>query len=277
MLFRSATENKLAQIAAQAKALGRQEEILKLAEKQVTGSEKALERLNSIATDPLTSNFVGTLQIDQQRMALNEAQLKYRQQVENFQQAKEAVEFGAVAAEQESKAAKLAVQTAQSSLAVTAIEAEMKALEFQQPSAIVTAPQAAVVVAINTRVGEAAAQFPLIELADVTKVICEAEVVETDAALISPAQAVRITSPALPHELHGRVLRRGQLVGRPQLAVADPLAKVDYRSVTVTIEIEPADVPIASKWLQLQVSVEIELAADNSSDQPASTAIAPQP
>ena len=273
----TATENKLAQIAAQAKALNRQEEILKLAEKQVTGSEKALERLNSIATDPLTSNFVGTLQIDQQRMAVNEAQLKYRQQVESFQQAKEAVEFGVVAAEQESKAAKLALQTAQSSLAVAAIEAEMKALEFQQPSAIVTAPQAAVVVAINTRVGEAAAQFPLIELADVTKVICEAEVVETDAALISPAQTVRITSPALPQELHGRVLRRGQLVGRPQLAVADPLAKADYRSVTVTIEIEPSDVPIASKWLQLQVSVEIELAADNSSDQPASTAIAPQP
>ena len=273
----AATETKLQQSAAQTKGLDRQEEILNLAKKQVTGSEQTLERLTSIAADPLTSNFVGTLQIDQQRMAFSEAQLKYRQQVESFQQAKEASEFGAIAAEQESKAARLALQAAQSSLAVAAIEAEIKALEFQQQSAVVTAPQAAVVVAINTRVGEAAALFPLIELADVTKIICAAEVVENDAALIAPDQIVSITSPALPQELHGRVLRRGQLVGRPQLVAADPLAKADYRAVTVTIEIDPADVPIAAKWLQLQVSVEIDLTADQPSGQPAPKAIAPQP
>jgi multidrug resistance efflux pump len=133
------------------------------------------------------------------------------------------------------------------------------------------------VVAINTRVGETAAQYPLIELADVSEIICEAEVVETDAALIAPGQIVKITSPALPQELHGKVLRRGQLVGRPQLAVADPLAKADYRSILVAIEIDSADVPIASKWLQLQVSVEIVVASDDASGEPATNADAPQP
>ena len=273
----TATQVKLEQFAAQTKALERQEDILKLAEKQVTESEKILQRLNSIAKDPLTSDFVGILQLEQQKIAVGEAQLKYRQQAESLQQSKEGAEFGADAAEQELRAAKLALQVAQSSRALAALESEMRALEIGQQSATLNAPQAAVVVAINTRVGEAAAQFPLIELADVTKTICEAEVVETDAALIAPNQIASITSPALPRELHGKVLRRGQLVGRPQLAVADPLAKADYRSVVVTIEIDPADVPIASKWLQLQVSVEIEIAADNPSDLPATKAIAPQP
>ena len=273
----NATEVKLDQFTAQTKALDRQESILKLAANQITASERVLERLKSIANDPLTSEFVGTLQIEQQQIAIGEAQLKYRQQAESFQQSKETSEFGNTAAEQESRAAELALQAAQDSLAVATIETELKALEIQQQSALIVAPQAAVVVAINTRVGEAAAQFPLIELADVTKTICEAEVAETDAALIAPGQTVRITSPALPQVLRGEVLRRGQLVGRPQLAVADPLAKADYRSVIVAIEIDSEDIPIASKWLQLQVSVEIEIASDNSSDKSATNSIAPQP
>ena len=255
----SATEIKLERIAAQTKSLARQDEILKLAEKQVAASESVFEKLSSIAKDPLTRDFVGSLQLQQQQIAVSEAQLKYRQQVESFQQTKEAAEFENVAAQEERRAANIALQVAQSSLAVAAIESELNALQIQQQSTTVVAPQAAVVVAINTRVGEAAAQFPLIELADETKTICEAEVVETDAGQIAPGQMVRIASPALPQDLHGKVLRRGQLVGRPQLPVADPLAKADYRSVTVAIEIDPKDVSIASKWLQLQVSVEIDL------------------
>lgn len=284
--FRVATtEAKIDQAALQAKALERQEDILKAAEKQVTESERILERLNSIAKDPLTSDFVGMLQIEQQKLAVGEAQLKYRQQEESFQQAKESSEFGTTAAEQEWKAAKLALEIAQKSRALEAIESELEALEIQKQSATIIAPQAAVVVAINTRVGESATQFPLIELADVSKVVCEAEVVETDAALIAPNQLAKISSPALPQELRGKVVRRGQLVGRPQLAIADPLAKADYRSVVVEIEIAPADVSIAAKWLQLQVDVEIDITSDSSegnssgdvSGAPATNNIAPNP
>ncbi len=272
-----ATELKLDQITVQTKALDRQVDILRLAEKQVTASQKVFEQLSSIAKDPLTRDFVGTLQLEQQQILVNDAQLKYRQQAESFRRSKEAAEFENVAAEQERRTANLALQVAQSSLAVASIESELKALDVQQQSSILVAPQAAVVVAINARVGEAATQFPLIELADESKVICEVEVVETDAARIAPGQIARISSPALPTELHGKVLNRGPLVGRPQLAVADPLAKADYRSVVVTVEIDPPDVPIASKWLQLQVSVEIEIIPLNSLGTPASPVAVPQP
>ncbi len=261
----SATEVKLEQIVAQTKALDRQQDLLKNAEKQVNAAEKVFERLSSISKDPLTRDFVGLLQLEQQQIAVGEAQLKYQQQVESFQQAKDGIEFESIAAKQEQRAAQLALEVAQSSLAVASIESELNALELQQQSSTVTAPQSAVVVAINTREGEAAGQFPLIELADDTQIICEAEVVETDAALVKPDQMVRITSPALPQTLHGKVERRGQLVGRPQLAVADPLAKADYRSVTVVIKLAPADVAIAAQWLQLQVNVEIELEPDTAS------------
>ncbi len=263
-------EANLQQAEAQQKALDRQAALVELAKEQVTASEKAVERVESVANDPLTSSFVGAIQVDQQRLALGEAKLKYEQQAESFEQAKEAAQLNKINAQQQLRAAQLGLQVAEQSLAVQAIESELKALKLQVQSAIVEAPQAAVVVAINARAGEAAAQFPLIELADITRTICEAEVVELDAGRIKVDQKATISSPALPRQLHGRVANISRLVGRPQLAVADPLAKADYRALNVQIEIDSADVATASEWLQLQVQVEIAI-ADNDADDEAAT------
>ena len=252
-------EARVQQADAQQKSLERQADLLALAKEQVVASEKALERIESVAKDPLTSSFVGEMQIDQQRLAVGEAKLKYEQQVESFEQAKEAAQLGKLSAAQQLEAAQLALQIATQSLAVKSIESELKALKLQIDSATIKAPQAAVVVAVNARAGEAAAQFPIVELADVTRTICEAEVVEVDAGRIKVDQSVTISSPALPKPLHGRVNRISRLVGRPQLAIADPLAKADYRALNAIIEIDSSDIAIASEWLQLQVQVEIAI------------------
>ncbi len=272
----SSAEAIVQQASAQQKALDRQAALVALAKEQVAASEMAVERVKSVARDPLTSSFVGAMQVDQQRLALGEAKLKYEQQAENFEQAKEAAQLNMIKAEQQLQAAQLGFQLAEQSLAVQAIESELKALKLQVQSAIVEAPQDAVVVAINARAGEAAAQFPLIELADITRTICEAEVVELDAGRIKVDQKVTISSPALPRHLFGKVAQISRLVGRPQLAVADPLAKADYRSLNVLIEIERADVATASKWLQLQVQVEIAIAADAADEAPASDHVVPK-
>lgn len=255
-------EAKVQQAVAQQESLERQAKLLELAKEQVAASEKALDRVESIAKDPLTSSFVGAMQVDQQRLAHGEAQLKYEQQAENYEQAKEAAQLNALASDQQLQAAKLAMRIAEQSLSVKAIESELKALEIQTVSATIKAPQAAVVVAVNSRAGETAAQFPVVELADVTQTICEVEVVEVDAGRVQKGQVAIISSPALPKELRGKVARISRLVGRPQLAVADPLAKADYRSLNVIIEIDPTDIPIASQWLQLQVKVEITILED---------------
>ncbi len=259
-------ETKVQQAALQTVALTRQYALLALGKEQVSAAENALKRVEAVASDPLTSSFAGATQLDQQRIGVGEAELKHRQQLEAYEQAQDAAKLSGVAADQELRAAQVALASAEQLMATTAIEAELKALELGLESAFVNAPQDAIVVAINTRVGEAAAQYPLIELADVTRVICTAEVVEGDAGLVQPDQAVQISSPALQKVLKGKVRRIARLVGRPQLAASDPLAKADYRSVSVEIEIDSVDVQIASNWLQLQVNVEIAIAAAGESD-----------
>ncbi len=269
------SETKVQQATAQINALKRQEDLLALGKEQVSAAENALKRFESVANDPLTSSFAGETQLDQQRIAVGEAKLKYQQQREAYLQAQDAAKLNDVAARQVLNASLLALASAEQSLATKAIEAELKALELGLQSAYVRAPQDAVVVAVNTRVGEAAGAYPLIELADLTRVICTAEVVEGDAGLVAKDQLVQISSPALPRVLRGKVVRIARLVGRPQLAAADPLAKADYRSVSVEIEIEPADVTVAGEWLQLQVSVEIAI-GEGSEDAAVTTEIVPK-
>ncbi len=267
-----AAELRVKQAEAQFTALPRQAEMLELAKSQVMASEKVLHSLESIAEESLTKAFVGRIDLERQRSAVTEAELKLKQQTELLTQSEEAAEWSKSAAQQELTAAQTALKRAQESTSLAALASERQTLELQLKAAIIAAPRDAVVVAINTQVGESAAQFPLIELAETSQIICAVEVVEADASLIAPGQSAVISSPALPRELRGTVLRRDHLVGRPQLPSADPLAKADYRTANVIVELLPEDAAVASTWLQLQVKAEIDVAPANEAAQPSADA-----
>ncbi len=262
-------ELKVGQADAQIGSLARQGSILDLAKSQVKASENVLRRLETIASEPLTKEFVGSLELDRQRMVVTEAELKLRQQAETFSQAQESAEWLKTAASQELNGAQTALRLAQESTALAAIEAERATLQLQIDASTIVAPRDAIVVAVNTQAGESASQYPLVELAETEQVICAVEVVEADASLIAQGQAAKISSPALPRELLGTVVRRDHLVGRPQLPSADPLAKADYRTANVIVEIQAADAAIASTWLQLQVKAEIDVTTAVQSEAPA--------
>ncbi len=262
-------ELKVSQAEAQIQSLARQGSIVDLAKSQVNASENVLRRLETIAGEPLTKDFVGSLELDRQRMVVTEAELKLRQQAEALSQAQESADWLKTAANQELTAARTALRLAQESSALEAIEAERTTLQLQIDASTIVAPRDAIVVAVNTQKGESASQYPLVELAETEQVICAVEVVEADASLIAQGQAAKISSPALPRELLGTVVRRDHLVGRPQLPSADPLAKADYRTANVIVEIQAADAAIASTWLQLQVKAEIDVTTAVQSEAPA--------
>lgn len=256
-----AAELKSKQAKGQVTALKRQDQLVEMAENQVESARKILERLENLAADSLTKDFVGAIELDRQRIQIADAELKHQQQVDALDQAKETSDLGTQVAEQELSLAQNALRTAQESMALKAFESERAALQMQVDAARVISPCKAVVLSIDSQVGEMATQFPLMELANTDQIVCRVEVYETDAALVKPKQTATISSPVFDKKLRGRVLRREMLVGNPKLSPADPLAKVDYRTVNAIVEIDPEDVQIAAQWLQLQVEVTIDLAS----------------
>jgi len=67
-----------------------------------------------------------------------------------------------------------------------------------------------------------------------------------------------ITSAALPKPLRGKVKSISQLIGSPRLPTLNPMARVDWRSAQVIIEIDDASNAEAAQRIHLQVDIAIE-------------------
>ncbi len=124
--------------------------------------------------------------------------------------------------------------------------------------------------------GELIAQTPVLDIADLTRMSCVAEVYEADAKEIKVGQAVKLRSPAFTGKfangsvgeaggIPGRVVRIGSMVASPGLTNRNPLAPSDRSIVEVDIAIDPKDQAAtaeAASKVGLQVTVEF-LGAEN--------------
>ncbi len=256
----SATELKLKRIELQQAALARKQELLDLAHQQVAAAEKVLKKLQSISTNTVTSEFVGQLEIDRQRISLGDAKLNYQQQLELQLQAKEDLAFAKEAATEERTAAEAMLAAASASQALEILDLEIDALIEQVTASKVVASVDGVILAMNASAGETSMPLPLVEMANLKNLVCEIEINEMDAALVTEGQKATIVSRAFgTNVLSGVVDKKFKLVGRPQLRPLDPLARADYRTVIAVVKLDDKWAEAAAQWLQLQVEVTIDI------------------
>lgn len=118
--------------------------------------------------------------------------------------------------------------------------------------------------------GELIAQTPVVDIADLSRMSCVAEVYEADAKEIRVGQAVTLRSPAFTGKfsdgnageaggIPGRVVRIGSMVASPGLTNRNPLAPSDRSIVEVDVAIDPKDQAAtaeAASKVGLQVTVE---------------------
>ncbi len=123
--------------------------------------------------------------------------------------------------------------------------------------------------------GEVVTQGPVLQLGDLRKMVCIAEVYEADVKELSVNQTVIIRSPAFSEPfadgpldaktqkrtggIPGHVVRIGRMIASPGLSNRNPLAPADRNVVEVRIEIEgepKTAIAHASKHVGLQVTVE---------------------
>ncbi|MCA9190504.1 MAG: HlyD family efflux transporter periplasmic adaptor subunit [Planctomycetales bacterium] len=255
----AAAEIQVQQVELKRQALAEQKELLQLAEEQMLAAREILNRLRTIHSDPQTAEFMGDLEIQRQTIAVRESEIEYRRLQQSSHQMEIELQSADVAANLELSSAIRMLQFADQSRALDVLDAELKVVDEQIAAATLVSPINGTVVGVNATEGEASLQLPLIELAQTSQMVCEAEVYQTDAAYIRVGQKATLHSPVFETPLKGTVQSRGPLVGHPQLKPPNPLARSDYRVLNVVIQIEPQFAASAADWLQLQVDVEIEL------------------
>jgi HlyD family secretion protein len=252
-----AAENNVDRTQLQLQQLQDEEAIL-VAEKQLQSARDRWQRMARLAEDPATRWYVAQANLDEQQLAIDQAQSQLNTARQQRASARQAAQLSLEAAKQ----ARQQAQTVLNSL--RQLQEENRTVELSQTiaetnveSARLVAPSNATVLKINGRPGEVMVQNPLMQLGDLAHIICVAEVVDRMVPDLQPNQAATITSPALGRPIRGTVTSIGRVVGSGLLVDPNPLAATDRRTVEVTITIDSEDLAIARSLINLQVNVEI--------------------
>jgi HlyD family secretion protein len=132
------------------------------------------------------------------------------------------------------------------------------------------------VLKVFLRPGEFVSQMPIMQLGDLSKMVCVAEVYEADVKNLKIGQAAVIRSPAFAGKfadgidpetkartggITGKIEQIGGVIGSPGLANRNPLAPADRSVVEVRIALDEAATEEASHLVGMQVTVEFEESA----------------
>jgi HlyD family secretion protein len=263
---------KLEEISAQGEALTNLEESAQIAQADYD-SLVALQ-----ASDP---ELVTEQQLRRQRnevdQAVNQYEMRARSQAAGYKAAYAAVE----AAQENVRSAQLSLELAEDTNRNQIAEIERRVAEETLEQSLLRAPNAEAdgseqftVLKIYLEPGEFVSQLPVLQVGDLTRMVCVAEVYEADVKELVEGQEATIRSPAFSGEfadgdatgngggMRGKVIRVGSLVSSAGLMQRNPLAPSDRSIVEVRIEITGKDAAElsrataeAARHIGLQVTV----------------------
>lgn len=222
------------------------------ADRKIETSTRKLNRLKELAESDDTAAFVSIQDILDQELELEKA-VAERQSLR--QAADLAVETAAQALEIAEESLANAQAAKKESRALVLAEAIAKQ---QYENSLVMAPIDGEVVQIHVTEGQNVANLPIMEVADLSSMIVEAEVYFANLNDVRPGQAVEISSPALSRAMTGKVVSKSNYIGSGILQSANPLAMTNQETAQVVIAIDSEFTEMARSFLNLQVTVKID-------------------
>lgn len=250
--------NSKVQAAKQFKALAEIQKRQSLQSlKQVDALQQQVERLQRLRQDPLTRAAVGAMELETKQLEVEKVRLQAEQAVQAAENQIEQSQLQTETAVEAFQAAKETLEAAQKNSPTLALEKQAEVLRLQAAEGTLRAPYDAVVLQVLTEKGERIAALPICEIADVSKMVCVAEVYEADVSRVQVGDVATIRSSALTSEMKGTVARIDRVVGATQLRSPNPMARSDFRAIGVWIEIDLAQTEQAAERIQLQVDVTI--------------------
>ena len=226
-------------------------------EAQIRQMQEQLASLRRLHEDPLTRAAVGKMELQAKEIEISGLEAKSRQAILIAENGKKQASLQVRQAEEALVAAEKARELALKASSIAVLEKQIELLELQLKESSLTSPINGTVLSINVEAGERFATLPAIEIADLSSMICVAEVYEADVAEIQTGDSATLRSAGLVKDLTGKVSRIDRLVGVPQMRSPDPLARTDFRAVRVWIDIDTEYAAVAAERIRLQTDVTI--------------------
>ncbi len=251
-----AARSAIAQVEAQQTDIDAQKDNIEFLAASLAAAENDAERLAG-----LSAELASQREREHQALAVRRAQAELLAAQSLLKKLTVGREVGLAAANADLEAARAAKQQALSLIPIASLGKDLDLAKENLARTTIVAPCAGTVLRIHARQGELMGASPILEMANLDRLVVVAEVYETDVKRIALGQQAKIASRAFPPPadrdgLAGTVTRVGQIVSAAGLSSLDPTAAVDRRVVEVRIELDEANSRLAARWIGLQVDVE---------------------
>lgn len=208
----------------------------------------------------LSKRLVSDQEREQQDLAVQKAKAELDAARRSLDKAKQSNGLGLQAAQAELDAALANKQVAIDSFPAESLEKRLELARAQWERSVLHAPSDGTVLRILVRPGEIVGATPLLQMADLDRMVVIAQVYEADIKRIRLGHKAIITSQSLrsPYDirgLEGKVVRIGEMISRPALKDPNPLAPADRRAVDVRIELGEEASRQARDFVHMQVDV----------------------
>ncbi len=224
---------------------------------QSSAMKRQLEAMVAIRSHPLTHTMVGALELDARRAEFRKLEATLQSSLLTANQAVETTKLSTQLAMEGIQTAEKSLSLIEASSPIGSLKKQIEVIESQLKQSKITAPFAGTILTSLSEAGELSSGLPILEMADLSQMVCVAEVHEADVGSIKLGDLVQISSAGLDRAIQGKVLRIDSIVGFPQMRSPNPMARTDYRAIPVMVAIDPEFTKLAADRVQLQVDVRI--------------------
>ncbi len=242
----------------------KQLDLAKTKTEQTQADFNRLERLRGGA-NPLVS----PQQIEQQRMLVKLATAEQAAANVALERLEQSLSFNEQKAEAEKRAAEDTLAIAKKGTPIATLDRQIKLAEYKLGQTKVTAPSAGTVISILGHPGELVSTQPLLQIANLSLLECQAEVDVADLTLLKEKHEAFITCRAFRGtKIKASIVRIRNVAGAATLRPVDPRKAVDRTVATVILSLDASEATkllggevqdARTALMGLQVDVEIPL------------------
>jgi HlyD family secretion protein len=220
---------------------------------QETNAKRDYERLVK------TGDTIAKQDIEKQKLLWRQTQEELNAAEKQYQRLLVAQPLDFQMADARRKAAQAELERSQSTISQDLLSNQTAQAKARREAARITAPSDGTVLRLLAREGELVQGRPILQMANLDKIIVVAEVPTSFIPRIQRKDRATIASSVFKalgyEELEGEVYSIGEIVGKPQVTNLDPLATTDYRIVQVKILLNQSEP--AAKYIGHEVDVSI--------------------
>jgi HlyD family secretion protein len=208
----------------------------------------------------LPDRLVSDQERERAELAVDKAKAEHDAAAKMLDRARRSNELAQKAAQADLEAAVAGKQVALSSVPQQSLQKKLELAKAQWERSVLHAPTDGTVLKVFLRPGELVGTTPILQMANLDRMVVVAQVYETDVKRIQPEQKATITSRSFrsPYDaqgLEGKVVRVGDLISQPTMRELNPLAQADRRAVEVRIELGKEASEQAKSFVHMQVDV----------------------